>query len=139
MSRKIARAVAFKIVYQLEFQKNDYEFIYQKMIEEENVTSEAIIEYIDKVTKGVIEHNDIISGKIEESLKQGWELSRISKINIAILKIAIFELLYLKGEIPVKVAINEALELVNTYGEPADKSFVNGILAKILKENSEEV
>ena len=139
MSRKIARAVAFKIVYQLEFQKNDYEFIYQKMIEEENVTSEPIIEYIDKVTKGVIEHNDIISGKIEESLKQGWELSRISKINIAILKIAIFELLYLKGEIPVKVAINEALELVNTYGEPADKSFVNGILAKILKENSEEV
>lgn len=139
MSRKIARAVAFKIIYQLEFQKNDYEFIYQKMIEEENVTSEAIIEYIDKVTKGVIEHNDIISGKIEESLKQGWELSRISKINIAILKIAIFELLYLKGEIPVKVAINEALELVNTYGEPADKSFVNGILAKILKENSEEV
>ena len=139
MSRKIARAVAFKIIYQLEFQKNDYEFIYQKMIEEENVTSEPIIEYIDKVTKGVIEHNDIISGKIEESLKQGWELSRISKINIAILKIAIFELLYLKGEIPVKVAINEALELVNTYGEPADKSFVNGILAKILKENSEEV
>ena len=139
MSRKIARAVAFKIIYQLEFQKNDYEFIYQKMIEEENVTSEAIIEYIDKVTKGVIEHNDIISGKIEESLKQGWELSRISKINIAILKIAIFELMYLKGEIPVKVAINEALELVNTYGEPADKSFVNGILAKILKENSEEV
>lgn len=139
MSRKIARAVAFKIIYQLEFQKNDYEFIYQKMIEEENVTSEPIIEYIDKVTKGVIEHNDIISGKIEESLKQGWELSRISKINIAILKIAIFELMYLKGEIPVKVAINEALELVNTYGEPADKSFVNGILAKILKENSEEV
>ena len=139
MSRKIARAVAFKIIYQLEFQKNDYEFIYQKMIEEENVTSEPIIEYIDKVTKGVIEHNDIISGKIEESLKQGWELSRISKINIAILKIAIFELLYLKGEIPVKVAINEALELVNTYGETADKSFVNVILAIILKENSEEV
>lgn len=139
MSRKIARAIAFKIIYQLEFQKNDYEFIYQKMIEEENVTSESIIEYIDKVTKGVIEHNDIISGKIEESLKQGWEISRISRINIAILKIAIFEILYLKGEIPVKVAINEALELVNTYGEPADKSFVNGILAKILKENSEEV
>ena len=138
MSRKIARAIAFKIIYQLEFQKQDYDFIYQKTIEEEQVNNSAIIEYIDKVTKGVQEHNDEIEKRIEDSLKQGWGLSRISKINIAILKIAIFELVYLNKEIPVKVAINEALELVNTYGEPSDKSFVNGILAKILKENSEE-
>ena len=138
MSRKIARAIAFKIIYQLEFQKQDYDFIYQKTIEEEQVNNSAIIEYIDKVTKGVQDHNDEIEKRIEDSLKQGWGLSRISKINIAILKIAIFELVYLNKEIPVKVAINEALELVNTYGEPSDKSFVNGILAKILKENSEE-
>lgn len=137
MSRKIARAIAFKIIYQLEFQKQDYDFIYDKTIEEENVSNPSIIEYIEKVTKGVTNHNSEIEKRIEDSLKIGWGLSRISKINIAILKIAIFELVYLNNEIPVKVAINEALELVNTYGEPNDKSFVNGILAKILKENSE--
>lgn len=139
MSRKIARAVAFKIVYQLEFQKENFDYIYEQTIEEEKIVEQPVIEYIEKVTKGVQEHNNEIEKRIKDSLKDSWDLSRISKLNIAILKVSIFELVYLNNEIPVKVAINEALELVNTYGEPNDKSFVNGVLAKILKENSEEV
>lgn len=139
MSRKIARAVTFKIIYQLEFQKENFDYVYEQTMQEEKVTDIAEIEYIEKVTKGIVQNNEIIEKNIIDSLKKGWDLTRISKINIAILKVAIYELTYLKGEIPVKVAINEALELVNTYGEPQDKSFVNGILAKILKENSEDV
>ncbi len=139
MSRKIARAVTFKIIYQLEFQKDNFDFVYEQTLEEEKITDISALEYINKVTKGVLQYNKEIEKNIIDSLKESWDLSRISKINIAILKVAIFELVYMKEEIPVKVAINEALELVETYGEPQDKSFVNGILAKILKENSEEI
>lgn len=138
MSRKIARAVAFKIVYQLQFQPNDFELVYNQTIEEEKIVDASVIEYINKVTEGIRKYNNEIEQHIKDSLKESWDLSRISKLNIAILKVAIFELIYMKGEIPVKVSINEALELVNTYGEPNDKSFVNGILGKILKEISEE-
>ena len=59
-------------------------------------------------------------------------MDRISKIDLSILKLAIFELVYSK--LPYKVAINEAVELAKKYGEDSSKSFVNGVLASIVKE-----
>jgi len=59
-------------------------------------------------------------------------MDRISKIDLAILEVAIFELIYSK--LPYKVAINEAVELAKKYGDDSSKSFVNGILASIVKE-----
>ena len=61
-----------------------------------------------------------------------WKLQRISKIDLAILKLAIYELKYTK--IPFKVAINEAVELAKKYGEDSSKNFVNGVLASVVKE-----
>ena len=59
-------------------------------------------------------------------------MDRISKIDLAILKVAIFELGYTK--VPYKVVINEAVELAKKYGDDSSKSFVNGVLASIVKE-----
>ena len=73
-----------------------------------------------------------ITEKISSNLKTNWKLERISKIDLAILKLAIYELKY--TEIPFKVAINEAVELAKKYGEDASKNFVNGILASVIKE-----
>ena len=61
-----------------------------------------------------------------------WKLERISKIDLAILKLAIYEIKY--KEIPFKVVINEAVELAKKYGEDSSKNFVNGILAVVVKE-----
>ncbi len=69
---------------------------------------------------------------ISKNLKKDWTLQRISKVNIAILKIAIYEIKY--KDIPFKVAINEAVELAKKYGEDKSKNFVNGILASIVKD-----
>ena len=74
----------------------------------------------------------IIKGKIEKNLKKDWKIDRISKVDLAILKLAIYEIKY--KDIPFKVVINEAVELAKKYGEDNSKNFVNGILASIIKE-----
>ena len=73
-----------------------------------------------------------IEKKIKEHLKSDWKIERISKMDLSILKLAIYEIKY--KELPFKVVINEAVELAKKYGEDSSKNFVNGILASIVKE-----
>ena len=80
----------------------------------------------------VSELNSYIKNKISENLKKDWKLDRISKINLVLLKLAIYEILY--KETQYKVAINEAVELSKKYGEEKSKNFVNGILASVVKD-----
>lgn len=80
-----------------------------------------------------IEKNKVeIKALIEENLKSNWKLERISKIDLSLLELAIYEIKY--KEVPYKVAINEAVELAKKYGEDNSKTFVNGILASIVKK-----
>ena len=72
---------------------------------------------------------------IENKLKPNWKIERVSRIDLSILKLAIYELKY--TQIPYKVAINEAVELAKKYGEDTSKTFVNGVLASIVKETEE--
>ena len=65
-------------------------------------------------------------------MKSNWKIERISKIDLSLLELAIYEIKY--KEVPYKVAINEAVELAKKYGEENSKTFVNGILASIVKE-----
>ena len=69
---------------------------------------------------------------IIKNLKENWTIERIPKINISLLKIAIYEMIYTK--VPYKVAINEVIELSKKYSDEQAKSFINGILASIVKE-----
>ena len=71
--------------------------------------------------------------KLEEQIDLSyWKFERISKIDLVILKLAIYEIKY--KELPYKVVINEAVELAKKYGEDTSKNFVNGVLASIVKE-----
>ncbi len=74
-----------------------------------------------------------IDGKIEAA-SQGWNLSRIGKSELAILRLAVFEMLF-DEEIPVKVAINEAVELSKRYCDEEARAFINGILGRIEEES----
>ncbi len=74
-----------------------------------------------------------IEETISSKLKPEWKLERISKINIALLKLSIYEMLY--AGVPYKVAINEIIELAKTYGEDNSANFINGVLANVVKEN----
>ena len=90
---------------------------------------------IDVVTENkIIELDSNLKEQISKNLKSEWNIDRISKINISILKIAIYEIIYIK--IPYKVVINEAVELAKKYGEETSPSFINGILASVIKDNN---
>ncbi len=134
MSRKEARDTAFKIVYQREFNVDDIETILNNTIQERNITNEEELKYIDLVVKGIKDNNTLLEDKIKENLKENWNIGRVSKLNIAILKIAIFELMFMSDDIPQKVSVNEALEFIDLYGDKKDKPFINGILAKVITD-----
>ena len=131
MSRKKARDNAFKCIYELEFNKDaSVEKILENCYEENgNVPEEK--EYIEMVLNGVKEHLEEIDKIILVNLKN-WSLDRIAKIDLAILRLAIFEIKYV-DDIPVKVSANEAVELAKTYGNNDSRSFVNGLIAKVIE------
>ena len=133
MNRSEMREQAFKIMYSLEIQKNEnLEEQLGLYIESNEIKGERAIEYIKDAVLGIEENKKEILDNIEKNLKKDWKIERISKIDLVILKLAIYEIKY--KEIPYKVVINEAVELAKKYGEDNSKNFVNGILASIVKE-----
>lgn len=133
MNRTAIREQAFKLIYSLEIQKQDNLEEAIELYEQSNeISDEKAKAYIKDAIFGIEKNKEDIIQHIEKNLKSDWKLERISKIDLAILKLAIYELKY--TEIPFKVAINEAVELAKKYGEDASKNFVNGILASVVKE-----
>ena len=88
-------------------------------------------EYIRDRYDRIIENLDEIDARIDSQAK-GWSISRIGKVELAILRLAVFEMLY-DDDIPVGVAIDEAVELSKKFGQESSGSFVNGILASLAK------
>ena len=131
MSRKEARENAFKCVYQFEFDKDKNVNDILDMCLAENQSNEAEEEYIKEVVLGVKQNSEKIDEEILKNLKN-WSISRIAKVDLAILRIAIYEMCYMSDSIPFKVSINEAVELAKTYGNQNSRSFVNGLLAKVI-------
>lgn len=137
MDRTQIREQAFKLIYSLEIQKTDkLKEAIDLFIEANEITSQKAIDYIEDAILGIEDNKKEIDSKIEKNLKQEWKIERISKIDLSILRLAIYEILY--KEVPFKVAINEAVELAKKYGEDASKKFVNGILASVVKDNNIE-
>lgn len=136
MNRSAIRELAFKLLYSLEIQKDaELQEQIDLYIEANEITDERAIKYINETIKGIDDNSNEISELISKNLKAGWELCRVSKIDLSLLKIAIYEIKY--TDVPYKVAINEVVELAKKYGEDTTKTFVNGILASIIKEMGE--
>ena len=137
MNRSAMREEAFKMIYSMQIQKveNKEEQI-ELYIESNNINNKEAQEYIKDVAFGIEKHQENIDNQIKQNLKENWRIERISKIDLSILRLAIYEIEY--KEIPYKVAINEAVELAKKYGEDTSKNFVNGILASIVKEEEKD-
>ena len=133
MNRSSIRENAFKLIYSLEIQEvENLEEQIELFFESNSIKEENAKKYITDVIIGIDKYKEEILKNIEQNLKAEWKLNRISKMDLSILKLAIYEIKY--NEIPYKVAINEAVELAKKYGEDKSKNFVNGILASIVKE-----
>lgn len=133
MNRSTIREQAFKLIYSLEIQKQENSEEQIKLYLESNeLEDKDAKEYIEDAVFGIEKNKDEIIGLIQKNLKSDWKIERISKMDLAILKLAIYEIKY--KEIPYKVVINEAVELAKKYGEDSSKNFVNGILASVVNK-----
>ena len=133
MSRSEARELAFKLQYQAEIQKQITKEDIELFFENNSIKSDETKNYINDIILGINDKKDNILDLISKNLKSDWTIDRISKINLALLEIAIYEIVY--NKLPYKVAINEVVELAKKYGEDTSKTFINGILASIVKES----
>ena len=132
MNRSAIREQAFKLLYSLEIQKDiNKEEQINLYLESNHIENQEAKEYIEDAILGIEKNLEEIDNLIKANLKENWKIERISKIDLSILRLAIYEIKY--KEIPYKVAINEAVELAKKYGEDTSKNFVNGILASIVK------
>lgn len=133
MRRTEIRELAFKLIYSLEIQKiHDLDEQIELYLESNEINDKQAINYINDCMNGIEDHKEEINKIIQDSLTQEWKIERISKINLSLLKLAIYEIKY--KDIPYKVEINEVVELAKTYGEETSSKFINGALAKVVKE-----
>ena len=135
MNRSAMRDLAFKFLYELESHREENLEEQIKVFFENNEISEEKVEvYVISTVKGIEEKLEDIKKHISENLKENWSIDRLSKINIAILKISIYEILY--TDVPFKVAVNEAVEIAKKYSDDSAPNFINGVLASIIKKNN---
>ena len=133
MSRKMARETAMKLIYQMDMQSsnsNDTLNLYFENIK--NDIKEDDKSYISNCLHGVEGNLKIIDGYIEKYAR-GWKINRIGKVELAILRLSIYEMLYI-NDIPRAVSINEAVDIAKKYCGSESPSFINGILDSVLKE-----
>lgn len=130
MGRRAAREVAMKLLYQLEIQKDDREVQINTALEE-NAVPKTEKQYVLDVVHGVFNNISTIDSIIEKHSK-GWKIGRISKVDLSILRLGIYEIGY-RDDIPYNVSVNEAVELAKKYSNEDAGSFVNGILSKVNK------
>lgn len=132
MNRSEARELAFKLQYQVEVQKEISKEDVLIFFENNEINSKEAKKYIEDVVCGIDKNKIEIEEIISKNLKEDWSINRISKINLALLRLSIYEIIY--KELPFKVVINEVVELAKKYGEENSPLFINGVLASVVKE-----
>ncbi|MDL2251194.1 N utilization substance protein B [Lachnospiraceae bacterium PF1-21] len=133
MTRKEQREHVFKLVFELEFHSNgeipeqQQEYFFS-LGEVDSQEAQVIQEKAQAVATKVSEIDELLNTKTA-----GWKTGRMNKVDLAILRLAVYEMLY-DEEVPEKVAINEAVELAKKYSGGDGPAFINGVLAKFTKE-----
>ena len=149
MTRNTAREIATHLAYELSFIDVPVEAFLDERLSEENFEALAQeydlysvkpnakhVQYVRRLVSGVAEHAAELDTYIEKYAK-GWRFERISLVASAIMRVAMYEILYMP-EIPNGVAINEAVEIAKKYEAPEVVRFMNGILGSFLREEVKE-
>ena len=123
MTRKEAREHCFKLMFEYEVQKNDTQTMLSYFVENE-LSLGSQKNYVETLLRSAVEN-------IEQNTK-GWRISRLPKVTLAVLRVAVAEMLYM-DDIADSISINEAVELAKTYNDEKNGKFVNGILASVFK------
>ena len=131
LSRHEERQQALAFVYERMFRDDSAEEVFEDAMDARDT---EVGEYARVLVEGVEQHLEEIDGYIEANLR-GWKKNRISRVSLTILRMAVYELLYVDS-VPASVSINEAVELAKSYATAEDGSFVNGVLGAVAKSIS---
>ena len=144
MTRTVAREIAVRLCYCISENPMDSKELLSQVFEDEyyatlktedelyeEAADKRQIEYITRLVNGVSEHSAELDGYIDK-YAVGWKFGRISRTAVAIMKTAMFEVMYMP-DIPNKAAINEAVELAKHYEPPETVAFVNGVLGSFVR------
>ncbi|MBW4081805.1 transcription antitermination factor NusB [Paenibacillus sp. S150] len=141
MKRRLAREIIVQSLYQMEMNEVESAEAVEMLIaeaSEENETDHVITDeielkaYVVAHVNGVWEHKAAIDDMLEHYLK-GWQMSRLSRVDRQILRLATFEMVF-ADDVPAKVAVNEAIDLAKHFGTDDSGKFVNGVLGKMIQE-----
>lgn len=127
-ARHKAREVALQVLYEIDSVGHDPEESIKRILARVEV-SEDIANFSRELVKGVIKNREELDQNIRD-FAPAWPLDQISLVDRNVLRLAIFEILH-DNKIPVKVAINEAVELAKTFGSNNSSRFVNGVLGSV--------
>ena len=149
MKRTVAREIAVRLCFAISENPTEPEEFLSRTFEDEYYSSlqaedklykskpdKKQLEYITRLVTGIYEHSAELDGYIEK-YAVGWSFGRISRTAAAIMKLAMFEVLYMP-DIPDKAAINEAVELAKRYEPPETVSFINGVLGSFSRSEVSE-
>ena len=126
MNRSMARAQAMSLVYEWEMGGDGGDDTRFNLLEVKQGDPE--LGFMNELYEGVVAHQEELDPLISEYCR-GWTLERLSRVDLAILRLGVYEMMY--GDNPMPVIINEALELANTYSNEKAGPFINGVLGSI--------
>ena len=144
MTRTVAREIAVRLCFSISENPSDPEEFLPRVFEEEYYSTlkaedelysenpdELQLKYITRLVSGVSGHGAELDGYIDK-YSVGWKFGRISRTAVAIMKVAMYEVLYMP-DVPDRAAINEAVELAKHYEPPETVSFINGVLGSFTR------
>lgn len=130
MEERSKRELAFCYIYSQEVQKQNSRSQVKIFLDCNDIEDARTREYVKDIAGGIKQNNEEINQIISSNLKEGWTINRISTVDLALLKLAIYEIKY--KEVPYKIVINEVVKYAKLYGEDTSASFINGVLASVV-------
>ena len=135
MSRNKARVVAMQALFQLDGNRDGFQNVLEQQAEEEHLDA-GDLDYLRDITNAVIQNCGVIDERISH-YSIDWDISRLGRVERAILRLAIGEILYAE-DVPLSVAINEAVKLSKKFGSEQAARFINGVLGEFSRGLEDE-
>lgn len=131
ISRRSAREQAFILLFEMCFCQDEFSI---DLVKENAMDSRDVefCDYAEKVALGVYENLEELDELISSHLKKGWKINRLSKVSLAVMRLAIYEMKF-ESDVPFGVSINEAVELSKKFSID-ESAFVNGVLGAVSKD-----
>jgi N utilization substance protein B len=125
MKRRTAREKALQALFQIDVSHTDPDLAIEHVLE-----GEAGDEYLSRIVFGVVEKQAEIDQLIKENL-ENWKLERLATVDRNLIRIATYELIFVRNEVPENVVLDEAIEIAKIYGDDQSSRFINGVLSKV--------